>query len=69
MLVMLLAAIDKVEAYELLLGPEAVDDMEPEVEWNRGPGEGQKFAAVVANRISRWSVSFWGPIAGRVNTS
>jgi hypothetical protein len=29
---MLLAAIDKVEAYELLLGPDAVDDIEPDVE-------------------------------------
>ena len=32
MLVMLLAAIDKVEAYELLLGPDAVDEIDPDVE-------------------------------------
>ena len=32
MLVMLLAAIDNVEAYELLLGPDAVDDIEVDVE-------------------------------------
>jgi hypothetical protein len=38
-LVMLLAATDKVEAYELLLGPDAVDDTDPNVEWKRGTGE------------------------------
>lgn len=38
-LVTLLAAIDNVEAYELLLGPDAVDDIDPGVEWNFGPGE------------------------------
>ena len=32
MLVILLAPIDKVETYELLLGPEAVDEIEPDVE-------------------------------------
>lgn len=38
-LVILLAARDKVDAYELLLGPDAVDDTDPEVEWKRGLGE------------------------------
>jgi len=38
-LVMLLAATDKVDAYELLLGPEAVEDTDPEVEWYRSTGE------------------------------
>jgi hypothetical protein len=38
-LVILLAASDNVEAYELLLGPDAVDDTDPEVEWKRGPGD------------------------------
>jgi hypothetical protein len=32
MLVILLEAIERVEAYELLLGPDAVDDVEPDVE-------------------------------------
>ena len=39
MLVMLLAVTERVDAYELFLGPEAVDDTEPEFEWNRGVGE------------------------------
>lgn len=38
-LVMLLAVTERVEAYELFLGPEAVDDTEPEFEWKRGVGE------------------------------
>lgn len=33
MLVILLTANDNVEAYELLLGPDAVEEMDPEVEW------------------------------------
>ncbi|KAL5324317.1 hypothetical protein ACEPPN_008862 [Leptodophora sp. 'Broadleaf-Isolate-01'] len=39
MLVILLAVTERVEAYELFLGAEAVDDTEPEVEWKRGVGE------------------------------
>jgi hypothetical protein len=39
MLVILLAASDIVEAYELFLGPEAVEDTDPEVQWKRGAGE------------------------------
>lgn len=39
MLVILLAANDNVDAYELLLAPDAVDDIEADVEWNRGLGE------------------------------
>lgn len=40
MLVKLLEPIERVvEAKELDLGPDAVDDIDPEVEWNRGPGE------------------------------
>jgi hypothetical protein len=38
-LVMLLAATDRLEAYELLLGPDAVDDTDPDVEWKRGTGD------------------------------
>jgi hypothetical protein len=35
---MLLAATDKLEAYELLLGPNAVDNTDADVEWKRGTG-------------------------------
>jgi len=38
-LVMLLVVTERVEAYELFLGTEAVDDTEPEFEWKRGVGE------------------------------
>lgn len=36
---MLLPPSDGVEAYELLLGPEAVEDMEPGRDWYRELGE------------------------------
>ena len=36
---MLLAPADKAETYEPLRGADAVDDTDPEFEWNRGPGE------------------------------
>lgn len=39
MLVILLAATESVEAYEPFLGPEAVEETDPDVEWNRGLGE------------------------------
>jgi hypothetical protein len=35
---MLLAAADKVEAYELLFGPDAADDTDPYVKWKWGTG-------------------------------
>lgn len=38
-LVIPLVATDNEEAYELFLGPEAVDDTDPEVEWKRGEGD------------------------------
>jgi hypothetical protein len=36
---MLLPPADRVETYEPLLGADAVDDTDPEFEWNRGAGE------------------------------
>ena len=36
---MLLPPIDSVDAYELLLGPDVVEDIDPEVEWYRGLGD------------------------------
>jgi len=38
-LVMLLPPADSADTYEPLLGAEAVDDTDPEFEWNRGAGE------------------------------
>lgn len=37
--VILLAAKDRVDAYELLLGPDAVDEIEPWLEWKCGAGD------------------------------
>jgi hypothetical protein len=36
---MLLPPADSVETYESLLGADAVDDTDPEFEWNRSAGE------------------------------
>lgn len=38
-LVKLLAVTDNEEAYELFLGPDAVDDTDADVEWNLGDGD------------------------------